>query len=117
MMILTTTKFTESDRLADNLIDILTRPESEDLERLESHVKMLPNLARGEDAVRSARHLYESGYLTKRFDALTSQLTREQAQAIHHFLEYMREAHSEDFVSGEPDTALRRYWSAAVGRF
>ncbi len=105
--------FYNADDLSDNLVLALTLPSEIDVVVVANAVKrykidqQMPDID-FDEILRNQLH-YKNQDIHN-FIARVTQLTRDQGQAINHYLTFMKQEFSGEFTDGELEKAMDRYW-------
>jgi hypothetical protein len=104
-----------ADSIPDSLVFFLTLPTEIDVVAAAITAKRYQNqMIEGTSTVdlneEYQARLRDTNDRVHRFIDRNSQFSLAQSRAILHFLEYMRDEHSEDFFNNEPAVAIERYW-------
>ena len=107
-------EYREADSIPDDLVFIMKLPTGVDIMLLAIQEKLSPSLAYSYPVTTS------SDYFQRRFRDLNGsvhsfinrwhQFSPAQGRAILHFLEWLRDEHSDDYFDNELDIAIERYW-------
>ena len=114
-MIISIVDFYRADVIPDEVIRTLTLPRASDVDLIQELAKVHPEMQPfssddWEQILKTMAETYRSGGLERTFFERVSGFNVAQCKVIRQFLEYMRDAHGEEFPSLEPETALKRYW-------
>lgn len=120
-MVMPVIDFERAGVIADEVVRSLTPPRPSDVDRMRDVAAQHPEgqpLGAGEwdEILDMASNAYASGGPAEAtFLERVSGFTTAQRKVIREFLQFMQEAHGDDFPGGEPGQALRRYWSSSPG--
>jgi hypothetical protein len=103
------------DMFVDQLIRALTEPARADvIETLDTLASIPPGTALTPEILgilgKQQLEMLDSGIPLAEFHERVDNLTHAEGAAIFTFFEAMREAHGEDFPSGEIEKAIERHW-------
>lgn len=111
--------FYRSDVASHNVIRSITLPLFSDFEKNKKEMddyrsshpddRSLPDDAYNE-FISSQENFYSSGAKETLVRERISGFTAEQAAVIRRYLEYMRDAHGDEFLRDQPQVAIERYW-------
>lgn len=120
-MVFSVADFDQANPIPHEVVQSLTLPDLADLERtrklgeLHSEVQPFSN-EEWQQVLATLEENYRNGVLERAFFERVSGFDDSQNYAILQFLEYMVDSHSNEFLNGELQRAIERYWRKKAGQ-